>query len=494
MTTQESKPSRHSWRSLQLRLTLWAVAIFVVIQVAIMALFLWYQRDQLIHSQDRGLETMASALKGRMIDTAPYWSIPQLQARMEEVDIQFPGKIEFAIFNQSGVLQASSELRSNIGVPRPLRQLAGPNEVRFADIVVPPKEGRSGVDYRARIESIEGADSVPYQMMVFVDRAVVSKLFRALLGAQMLIGPMVLLGAAAAAWIFAGVAIRPLVHLKRAAQELSPETISEQINLHASVPEVESLQHELEQAMKRLEIGFESQSRFISSVSHELRTPISVLLAEAETLKKSHALGEVETEFVDSVIVETRQLGRMIESLYLISRVRDGAMEPTTQTTNANDVLLDAVSSCRTKAKRFEVNVRPTLIESNDDAFLRGDPELYRIMIANPIRNAIRYSDPGQTVDVIGAVREKYVQIRIRDYGPGIAPDMQPMAFDMFARNGGGRAAELGMGLGLTIARSIARMHRGTAAIGNHEDGGCEVILEIPLASAFDDDSLGEEE
>jgi signal transduction histidine kinase len=109
---------------------------------------------------------------------------------------------------------------------------------------------------------------------------------------------------------------------------------------------------------------------------------------------------------------------------------------------------------------------------------LMGRPLAIRRCLVNLIDNAVKYGhNAAVTVErMVGAAR-----IRIRDSGPGIAPDQLAQVFEPFYRIEGSRSRESGgTGLGLTIARNIAEQHGASLALANHPDGGLEVTLIVP--------------
>ena len=111
-----------------------------------------------------------------------------------------------------------------------------------------------------------------------------------------------------------------------------------------------------------------------------------------------------------------------------------------------------------------------------------GDPELLRRAVENVIRNAIRYSPPGATVNVTLARRNGAVVVAVRDHGPGAPEEALPRLFDAFYRVEKSRdTASGGIGLGLSIARRAIELHKGGIRARNVQPG-LEVELELPVA------------
>lgn len=481
MTAQRPEPRASTGLSLRLRLTLWTVAIFVAIKIALVSLLLIQQWRSITETQDLALGTAAQEMRRRVIEASPYWRLEHLRA--ESSDYIFVGIIDAAVLSTDGDVLARSNEEADFGADnamRPFLDFDATEAFRMTSVRVPQEGGKGVLTYRARIEPFHGADGNPYMMMVYADRAQMSSFYNAVLRVVLQVSPIGILAAAIGAWVLAGIAVRPLMELRRAAQKISPQTLDEHIDLQSPFPEVAGLAHELDGAMQRLESGFDDQSRFISNVSHELRTPISVLLTEAETLKMREKLSPEVSEFVESVAVEMKRLGRLIESLYILSRVRDRAVEPSETVSNMNDVLLGAINSCRALALEHGVRIRPVLADQDEEPLVKGDPALLGIMIANPIRNAVRFSERGQIVIVRGDLLEGRLRITVRDHGPGMPESHMPTTLESYLHARDDRRSGHGMGLGLTITRSIAALHSGSVEISNHPAGGCCVVVELP--------------
>ena len=469
---------------MRVRLTLWTVAIFVIIQGTFAVVVLLYERQGFLRLRDAALQSVADEVRDEVVGLAPHWERLDLQPQYDNARLSFVGVVETAVLGADGeVLAGSNPFADSKFFELVLRE---PNaSSQFAFLTRERDDGSGELDrFRAYAQRVEGNDHRQYILVTYADSSTVSGVFDVVGQVLYLFGPVSVLGAAAAAWLLAGVAVRPLIQIEDAAKKLSPQTLDAAFDIETTSPEVETLRDELDKAMARLEAGFSAQQRFISNVSHELRTPISILLAEAETLKTREDQPPEISEFIESVIDEMKQLGRLIESFLLLSRVRDGGLEPTNTRTNINDIMLDALDSCGLFAGEEGVRMHPTLVDSDDEAIVRGDPELYRIMIANALRNAIRFSDRDGVVELSGVRDEECVRVFVRDHGAGLPAEFIPQAFDPFRQANGERRMSRGMGLGLSIAKGIAELHHGDIRIGNHPTGGCEVIMRIPLDDA----------
>ena len=113
-----------------------------------------------------------------------------------------------------------------------------------------------------------------------------------------------------------------------------------------------------------------------------------------------------------------------------------------------------------------------------------GEAFLLRQALTNLLDNAIDFSPAGGTVSVCAAHAGQWLELRIRDHGPGIPDYAQERVFERFyslPRPAGGKK---GTGLGLPFVREIAELHGGSVSLANHPDGGAEALLRLPLAAA----------
>jgi signal transduction histidine kinase len=184
---------------------------------------------------------------------------------------------------------------------------------------------------------------------------------------------------------------------------------------------------------------------------------------------------------------EVRTLSQTIESLLTLARAEAGLPTGAIAEVSFNEVVMEAVSRCGNLAAQREVRLVPRLAVPEDDRpgpSVAGDGALLTVMFANLIRNAVRFSPPNEPVDVTVRQDGGKTSVSIADRGPGIPPEYIERVFDRFFRVPDPTASFQGVGLGLTIARGIARLHGGDVRAANRAAGGCEFIADLPANSA----------
>ena len=220
----------------------------------------------------------------------------------------------------------------------------------------------------------------------------------------------------------------------------------------------------------RLQSLIGSQRQLLRDVSHELRSPlarlrIALALAEraepAEREKLWPRLGR-ECDRLEALISEILALARLDADFGSPEPVELGSMLQRLK----NDTQLDDEPQ----------NIR---VQVQDNLQLQGWPDMLERAVDNLLRNALRFSPPGQPIDVQAVRVGNHVQLSVRDRGPGVAAEHLPQLGEPFYRAPGQTAP--GHGLGLANAKRAAERHGGSLTLGNHPEGGFLATLEIPL-------------
>src|SRR5450631_1683770 len=193
---------------------------------------------------------------------------------------------------------------------------------------------------------------------------------------------------------------------------------------------------------------------FVANVSHELKTPIGALGLLAETIAATEE-ADVVRRLADQVVRESERLGRIVDDLLDLSLIEAQAA-PTREPTPVRVLVEEAVE--RVSA------------------------------ITNLLDNAVKYSEPGQVVDVNAVAIDGRVVLRVRDHGIGIPTRDLERIFERFYRVDKARSrATGGTGLGLSIVRHVAEAHGGDVTVESTEGEGSTFWLSLPLADDASD-------
>lgn len=342
------------------------------------------------------------------------------------------------------------------------------------------------IDIRyAQFINTAGRDGVPYVILFASANKYASQqmaLARGVLRAALLISPLVGLvsGWFVSGWFVSGIAVAPIHRAQELIQQMNPKNLRDQVEHEVKTVETDELAQEVEAARSRYREAFEAQERFLANVSHEIKTPIAVMLVESQTLE-TEGLPEDAAYFVESVQDEMKRLGSLVESFLTLSRLEDGHDRTKGKRVWVNELAMESVEHCYPMSRQQGVHLRLRILEDEDgvDTSVRGVEELLVTMLDNLVRNAIRFSKPGDDIDITVERHGKRVALVVRDYGPGIPEDRIDKIFDRFSQGGNERKGR-GHGLGLTIAQGIAEMHRGSITVKNTKPG-CEFRVDLPV-------------
>ncbi len=471
------------WRpSLRLRLTLWMMLIFLIVQMSLILVLRLYQHrsiDDFFHGR--------LLVRQRLVADDVRAMLPGLSddrvLELAETQRRLTSQRQFmvTVYDSDGNPVASSHAHKRLP-PSVWADIQQSREPRLLD-VPPDSLLLADIDGASSAAGwITGPDGSRYVVSVTWTDMYAAEMQRRLSGAVFIMIPIGLVSLMISAYAISGIAEEPFRAVRQLAKGLDPEFFGTAVPTPTGGQEVRELQRDLERTRQRLETAFASQERFMSNVSHELKTPISVMLTEAQALRLTDAPRDVRS-FVGSMVEELDKLGRMVESFLLLTRVRHGkAAIPNQELCAIRDIVMASYEGCSSMASQHKVRVSVTLPMDEDvDAAIRGNADLLRTVVDNLLRNAIRFSPAGFEVDVVATVRGDNAHIGIRDRGPGIPPDLLPRIFDRFSQSTDEQRRNRGHGLGLEIAMGITELHGGTITPRNIASGGCEFEVVLPV-------------
>ena len=224
--------------------------------------------------------------------------------------------------------------------------------------------------------------------------------------------------------------------------------------------------------------GSHAKDEFMAMLGHELRNPLSPIVTSLQILRLRGGEAAFGPE-LDIIERQVRNLVRLVDDLLDISRITQGRVSIEPETIETAQLIARAVELARPlieqRLHRLRVSVAPLGLALPVDA-ARIAQALSNILI-----NAAKYTEPGGDIEV-GAVREgAEIAIRIRDNGPGIPRELLPRLFDLFVQ--GQRTPDRrqgGLGIGLTVARSLVELHGGQISASSDLGTGSEFTIRLP--------------
>jgi two-component system, OmpR family, sensor histidine kinase SenX3 len=217
---------------------------------------------------------------------------------------------------------------------------------------------------------------------------------------------------------------------------------------------------------------------FVTNISHELKTPVGAVAVLAEAL-----IDETEPDVVhrlaDHLVEESHRAVRTIDDLLKLSQI---------ESTRPGDTAVDLISVVRNAVSRGRAvdagrGVQITVLDMPDEFWIRGDELQLMSAVGNLVENAVKYSHPGDVVQVRTRVDDVAVEVMVADQGVGIPSRDLDRIFERFYRVDKARSRETGgTGLGLSIVRHVATNHGGEVLVSSQEGEGSTFVLRLPAS------------
>lgn len=222
------------------------------------------------------------------------------------------------------------------------------------------------------------------------------------------------------------------------------------------------------------------RSNLLRAISHDLRTPLTSISGNAGVLmEKSISLPEEKKqEIYTSIYDDSMWLVNLTENLLSITRIENGTMHLQLEAELIEDVFHEAISHVDRKASEHHISVH-----LNDDLLMaKMDARLIVQVIINIMNNAIKYTPEGSHICLSAEKQDQMVCIQISDDGSGISDEAKEHLFDMFYTAGIGKAdSRRGLGLGLSLCKSIVSAHGGSISVSDNVPHGAIFSFTLPL-------------
>ncbi len=276
------------------------------------------------------------------------------------------------------------------------------------------------------------------------------------------------------AWLFS----KPIRSLQSALTDAANGNLNVRIadRMGPGNDELKDLGVEFDRMIPRLRTLIVAQRQLLKDVSHEMRSPIARVQAAIGLAIQQPDQAQTLMERIQR---ESARMDKLIGELLALSRLQADVDNQLDEEIELRELLSDIVDDAQFEAG---ANGRLIHVESQIDGTVRGNVALLRRAVENVVRNAIKYSDPGSTVEVgmtLGAGRRAAV-ISVRDSGTGVPESDIEHIFDPFFRSSM-HARKEGTGLGLAIAKRVIESHGGSIGASNVSGGGLHVNIELPL-------------
>jgi heavy metal sensor kinase len=459
-------------RSIGFRLAAW---YFLVLGCGLGAFSVvaWYAaRASIYHAIDDELRDRVRGVAKFMDLQIASLSIPEIRDEFREHSVLGPGGDLFQVCDQAGEwLYRSVPLESNgVAIMRP----GALDTPRFETLRV---EGRSLRFYSRRIE-VNGKLYTVQVAAPMHEALEALERFRTLL---FFVAPVLLIAASAGGYWLSTRALAPVDEISRTAQRISIENLADRLPVSKTGDQLQRLSETLNAMLARLEGAVRRIAQFTADASHELRAPVSLIRTTAEVaLQRKDRTAEEYSEALREILEESERTSQVVDSLMMLARADSGKETLECARTDACAIFREAADQGEKLARNAGLEFTAGL--PSGPVPIQADSNALRRALLILIDNAVKYTPKGGAVRVNLEIDQDFAIASVSDTGIGISKPDVPHIFDRFWRADKARSREQGgAGLGLSIAKWIVEMHRGSIGVKSQLGKGSAFYVRVPL-------------
>jgi len=323
-------------------------------------------------------------------------------------------------------------------------------------------------------------DSPPLRVLLALDVTAHTLFFRSLMYWLWFGMLLCLLTSALLGWLVARSGLQPLREITQSMTRISAASLDERIDTHAVPRELQAMVHSFNSMLCRLQDAFARISNFSADIAHEMRTPVSNMLTQTEVVLMRKRDADTYENNLHSNLEELSRLSRMIDDMLFLAKSENG------QTLlNQQPLELDELVSGQLEYYRILAEEKGIAIEVIGQGHIHGDAPMVGRVVSNLLSNALRYTPPGQTVQIQLRQQPDSVELCVSNPGKDIQPLHLDRLFDRFYRADPARREgdSANAGLGLAIAAAIVKAHGGSIHCTS-QGGITRFCVQFPRPSA----------
>jgi heavy metal sensor kinase len=293
----------------------------------------------------------------------------------------------------------------------------------------------------------------------------------------LLIGvPLGLLLLAFGGWIIGHLALRPIDRIAKTAEQMTAQQLDARIQDKNADKELQRLIDVINGMLERLDMSFHQATRFSADAAHELKTPLAILQAQIErSLQRADDESLEQREYAEQ-LDEVQRLKVILQKLLLLSRADAGQLPLSADDLNLAELARDASTDIEILAPD-----RTVTVEAPAELMVRGDAHLINQILENLISNAVKFGEEGGSIEIKAAEYNERAVVTVSNSGSPIPEQDQERIFERFYRVDPSRSRQTeGAGLGLSLAREIARAHGGDLTLLQSNDRSTRFSLTLP--------------
>lgn len=457
------------FNTIAFRLTLWFTGIFTVCSGFVFLLFYYLATQTLQNQIDRELTDQASKFTA-IIHTNGLMGARQLAV----LEAQAAGEklIFFRIVYPTGEVFASSRMSywKNVHVSRTALQKLGLQKLNiFETIEVPSTRQKARILY-----SYVAANAILQTGIAMDVHSKFISAFKLVFASAM---GFIVLFSAVSGWLLVRETLSRVETITRTAQNISGSNLEARVQGTGNKDELDYLVITFNSMLDRIEELVKSIREMSDNIAHDLKSPVTRIRGFAE-LALVHEEGlEDYRHMAANTIEESDRLLDMINTMLMISKTEAGEGDFTFNTVNLKDMIRGACDLFAPLAEDKQISFAD---EIQGDIFVDGDIRMLQRAFSNLLDNAIKYTPKGGMIRITAILEDQTAVIRVVDSGMGILPEFHEKIFERFFRVESSRTSS-GTGLGLSLARTIARRHEGDICVFSHPDRGSVFEMRLPI-------------
>ncbi|MET7639467.1 HAMP domain-containing sensor histidine kinase [Streptomyces sp. NPDC005438] len=283
----------------------------------------------------------------------------------------------------------------------------------------------------------------------------------------------------AAGYMVAGRVLSPIGRITRTAQGVVSSDLHKRIDLDGPDDELKELADTFDEMLDRLDRAFNAQQRFVANASHELRTPLAINRTLLEVQMADPEVSPELSQLGKTLLATNERSEQLVEGLLLLARSENENIER--KPVDLSEVASQAVELVRPEAEQKGIELRGI----RQPAYVMGNGVLLERVAQNLVQNAVRYNvcrEDSPWVEVTTEAREGFALLTVSNTGPQVPAYEVDNLFEPFRRLRTERTgSDRGVGLGLSIVRSVATAHGGRVSAEPRENGGLVVRVTLPV-------------
>ncbi len=287
--------------------------------------------------------------------------------------------------------------------------------------------------------------------------------------------------ALAGGWWLMRKALLPVTTLTQAAERINES------NLHVKLPsagtgdELDRLTQVFNSMTTRLDGSFQRIREFTLHASHELKTPLTILHGEIETALRTEPLSAEQRERAAGQLDEIQRLTKIVDGLTLLTKADAGQVALKFETVSLDEIIRDVFADAQILARPANISVQ---LAACEEIKIPGDRHRLRQLLLNLADNAVKYNQPGGTIEFSLQRKGAKAELKLSNTGQSIPQEILPRVFERFFRGDAAHhSAVEGCGLGLSIAQWITTAHQGTITIESEPAKLTTVTVCLPLTA-----------